>query len=70
MSRSLLMVVWKITVDSCRSSGMRAPLRMLGPGAPSTSCTDDTANTLLGTTRAVTALGMSWAYSGLRLMCT
>ncbi|PQM46071.1 hypothetical protein C1Y40_03779 [Mycobacterium talmoniae] len=69
------MVLWKITVGSLlgSSSGMWAPLPMAAPRCPSpgsTSCTEDTANTLDGTTRAVTVAGMSLAYWGLRSMYT
>ena len=77
MSRNLVTVVWKITVDSSSSSVMCAPGRMAGPvefGLPllpgSTNWTDDTAKALLGTTRAVTVPGMSLAYSGLRSIWT
>ena len=61
MSRSLLIVVWNSTVGSSVSSGMCAPSLIGGPCPWSTSCTEDTANTLLGTTRAVTVAGIDWA---------
>ena len=71
MSRSLLMVVWNSTVGSSVSSGMCAPgADRRRPGRWSTSWTEDTAKTLLGTTRAVTAAGIEGAYSGLRSMWT
>ena len=61
MSRSLLIVVWNSTVGSSVSSGIFAPARIAGPGPRSTNCTDDTAKTLLGTTRAVTDAGIDAA---------
>ena len=68
MSRSLLIVVWNSTVGNSVSSGIWVPSLIGGPelapfGGPprSTSCTDDTANTLLGTTRAVTVAGIARA---------
>ena len=71
MSRSLFSVVWKITVGSAVSSGMRAPAAIAGPVLFSaTSCTEDTAKMLLGTTRAVTVAGIDLANSGFRLMST
>src|SRR5690625_2150920 len=72
-SRSLLIVVWKITVDNSVSSGMWALALIAGASvgpSGSTSCTEETAKTLEGTTRAVTVCGMSLAYCGLRSMCT
>ncbi|SLE90332.1 Uncharacterised protein [Mycobacteroides abscessus subsp. massiliense] len=69
-SRSLLTVVWNSTVGSWVSSAICAPARIGAPGPRSTSCTEETAKTLLGTTRAVAVLGMDLAYCGLRLMCT
>ncbi|SHY11457.1 Uncharacterised protein [Mycobacteroides abscessus subsp. abscessus] len=55
---------------SVASSRICAPARIGAPGPRSTSCTEETAKTLLGTTRAVAVLGMDLAYCGLRLMCT
>ena len=61
ISRSLLIVVWNNTVGSSESSGIVAPAAIAGPGPRSTSCTEDTAKTLLGTTRAVTDAGIDRA---------
>ena len=70
MSRSLLMVVWNSTVGNSVSSLMWSPVCRAGASPLSTSSTLDTANTLLGTTRAVTVLGMSLAYSPIKSMST
>ncbi|SKV95561.1 Uncharacterised protein [Mycobacteroides abscessus subsp. abscessus] len=62
--RSLLTVVWNNTVGNRVSSAICPPSRMGAPGPWSTSCRAETANTLLGTTRAVTVAGIDRAYMG------
>ena len=61
MSRSLLMVVWNNTVGSSVSSAIWSPVWIAGACPLSMSSIADTANTLLGTTLAVTVLGMAGA---------
>src|ERR1700731_2652933 len=69
--RNLFNVVWNNTVGRVWSSAMTAPPRRAGAVLPlSTNCTDDTAKTLDGTTRAVTVSGMPAAYRGLRFNLT
>ncbi|PQM46338.1 hypothetical protein C1Y40_03483 [Mycobacterium talmoniae] len=64
--RSLATTFWNSTVGNVVSSWTTDPVRNGGALPLSTSCTADTAKALLGTTRAVTVLGILAAYAGVR----